>query len=463
MTVTRPIREVIEETGIPRELIHHYLREGLVPPSVRRGRYDERQVRLLTYARLLREEHGLSIPAIRALFERLSYDPDRIAILTLTESPGRRMRRFGEEECLLSDGDGSGAPVWDEAHLARCIEAGIATVSEENSQRHLSVYDRSAAALVQAGMAQGISFESFRTIAAQVRLAFDLEHEEFFHPRNDEDLFAALFVKREIVTAFVQSCLLALAEHHVMRSAGDRPRAVSALSDLVYRPSSAFEALHGIDKAIERSRLALGKSRREAAWVRFVDLLLHAGRYDEAIFSAREGCLRFKKGKALPLLLSRARLLAGERIEVEDPLLSLLEGADRLLRQGSPEGTLKAAAAIPSVVEQALSRVTGKRDRLEAKLFGGYLLAAIPSPLRQEKKGMALLREALALAEAMPSQGSLPGLRDRYKLNAAWLLIAVSDRTSPREDREAWRDIVCRLDPASEMARLAFQAIGRPR
>ena len=61
------ISEVSERTGISRELIHHYLRQGLLPKPETRAQYSEEQVRLLQQIKVLREQHHLPLEIIRGM------------------------------------------------------------------------------------------------------------------------------------------------------------------------------------------------------------------------------------------------------------------------------------------------------------------------------------------------------------------------------------------------------------
>ena len=91
---TLPIRQVVEETGVSKELIHHYLRQGLIPACQARGRYDEQQVELLRLIRRLREEHQLPLEVIRQLVSRFDQDPRAMELLLLGEPLARRLERL---------------------------------------------------------------------------------------------------------------------------------------------------------------------------------------------------------------------------------------------------------------------------------------------------------------------------------------------------------------------------------
>lgn len=65
--------ELSRQSGVPRETIHYYLREGLLPEPLRTGRtratYDERHLERLRLIRHLREERFLPIAVIRSMVQ----------------------------------------------------------------------------------------------------------------------------------------------------------------------------------------------------------------------------------------------------------------------------------------------------------------------------------------------------------------------------------------------------------
>jgi DNA-binding transcriptional MerR regulator len=67
------MRDIVRETGLPRETIHFYLAEGLLPPPTKTGRntalYGPEHVRRAQLIKSIQEEHFLPLRAIRALLE----------------------------------------------------------------------------------------------------------------------------------------------------------------------------------------------------------------------------------------------------------------------------------------------------------------------------------------------------------------------------------------------------------
>lgn len=67
------MRDLVRESGLPRETIHYYLAEGLLPPPLKTGRntalYSEDHLYRLGKIQELRERHFLPLKAIRAVLE----------------------------------------------------------------------------------------------------------------------------------------------------------------------------------------------------------------------------------------------------------------------------------------------------------------------------------------------------------------------------------------------------------
>ena len=67
------MRDIVRETGLPRETIHFYLAEGLLPPPTKTGRntalYSWEHVRRARLIKSIQEKHFLPLRAIRALLE----------------------------------------------------------------------------------------------------------------------------------------------------------------------------------------------------------------------------------------------------------------------------------------------------------------------------------------------------------------------------------------------------------
>jgi DNA-binding transcriptional MerR regulator len=472
----KKIGQVAESTGLSRELIHHYLRQGLLPPSPSRALYSEQQVRLLHLIKRLREHYGLSLELIRHVFERFEFDPDRIEPLTFVESLNHRLTRFAEDGELspgrtLAAGELAAEAGVSAERLGDYLEQGLVRPLEGD---RFSVFEANVIALCERGVALGIPFESFRTIASHIRVAFQFEHAEIFNVGWDAeaDLRRAmekLFLRREVVGGVVLSLLQALIQRHVYRTLEQQRPPDATLDDVVYRPSGVFVQRHGLGDRIERlqEKLARRATQTPERWMEVAELQLHAGHYREAAFFLERALSRWPKRGELAVLHGIALVLSGQREQGRDRL-------ERLEREHEALASLCAiyralalfldstAPGDAVVVRRLTERALEDPARLVPRLFGGWLLTALPPAFADPGRGRELLWEALRELER--GFDGIPGQRERFEINTAYLLhesIAADSNGNGTETLEDLRTRICRLDPACAFARRVYLEQGR--
>jgi DNA-binding transcriptional MerR regulator len=71
------MRDLVRESGLPRETIHFYKLQGLLPEPIKTGRntalYTQEHLERLRHIRDLQERHFLPLRAIRAIFDNTAY------------------------------------------------------------------------------------------------------------------------------------------------------------------------------------------------------------------------------------------------------------------------------------------------------------------------------------------------------------------------------------------------------
>jgi len=476
----RRIAHVVESTGLSRELIHHYLRQGLLPASPSRARYTDSQVRLLQLIRRLREDHGLPLEVIRSIFALYDFDPARLEPLILAESLGHRLTRYALRNELspsraLSAEELAAEAGVSEERLAEYHEMGLTQpLAAADGEDRYSVFDANIIALCERGVALGVPFDSFRTIASYIRVAFQLEHAEVFagswSGRSElSEVMGQLFLRREIVVNFVQNVLQALIQRHVHRSLEESDAPGTFLERVVFSPSDAFLKRHGLPARIEALQERLGPRAR--GWLDLAELQLHAGRHREAAFFLEQALERWPDREDLDALYGVALALSGQA----DEAVARLERAAAAHRELAPLCQVYLAllallrggdgGRILGLTQQALDGADAVGERraawgLTVRILGGWLLAALPPAFRRAARGEALLVDALGELSVAGELDGVPGLRERLVINAAFLL---DDRlrAAGREQagglsRAALCDQVCRLDPGSAFAERAF-------
>jgi len=494
---TQKIGEVVAHTGVSKELIHHYIREEVLPHPELRGQYTSTQVRLLHLIRTLRDAHHLPLPAIRTLFELYDFLPEKMEPLVLTEPLSARLSLLTEEGEMptgldVLDREGLLALTGLESpRLDLYLAEKLVVPLDNGEQQRFSRYDANVITLCEHGIRLGIPFESFRAVGSFTRVAFELEYGEFLKVGAlDEDAVSPahflrdVFVRNEIGMGFIQN-LLQTQMHGFLHGLLELPtQADGSLSQVVYQPSRAFLKRHGLEEALQSSRDGLSQAPDELeVWRDLTGLLIHSSLYREAGFYLEEARRKWGEHRGLVRDLGWALLCAGE----VDRGLKLLEGLlefDRvdpmtdvyvamgLYAQRAAQSDVgpvwSDGGRILVLALRALAAVDGLSwwERLEVELFGGWLLTLLVSLPRQVSRGAATLVDVLRRLESSGRpEGEMPGQFERYHLNAAYLLLEVLPRAREvrgwGEDagerlRERLSGLICRLDPGSQFAQIVF-------
>lgn len=483
------IRALAQDSGVSKELIHHYLREGLLPRPRRAGEYDLQHLRLLKLVKRLREERFLPLPVIRQLVEFHGHDPERIELVLLsgaTSTPTATAptlpaaeEHLGFEELAQR----SGAP---RELVERCRAEGLVRPVAEEGPPAYAPEDANVVSLVHRGTTMGIPFESFRTIRSYVEIAFDLERASFL-PRVQAqpdlgELAREFAARREIASGFVMNVLSTLIQAQLRRSVDEGVRQASALARSFYRPSDAFLRRHGIDAEIARLRASLGRSRDPATLARLVRLFALACRHRELVFAVEQAPAALRRRPEIARAHGWALLQLGEAARAtevltrlsatrpDDPVLLAYQGAARfatLATEPGVERTLGAMGEVVRLAESALAACKGAAapDAIEARLVAGWLLVALPAICERAGRGIEALDQVYRAAaeDARPAIEPAP-LRLRYRIASAALLcraLECPESSSPDATPpcEAFAREVLWLDPASEPALELF--VGR--
>jgi len=410
------IREVVRETGVSRELIHHYLRHGLLPPPERRAYYSQQHVLLLRLLKKLREDHHLPLDVIRTVFEIYDFDPARLEPFTLSDSLNNRLTRLTNGGDALSATFTAGELVRrmgiSPDRLREYAKAKLVHPVLQDGKEAYSLYDANIVALCDRGARLGIPLDSLRNISAYVRVAFELEHKFLFEVaahrmREEKKALGEIFVRQEIVTSLIQNLLQSLIRHRLVDLMELDRSANGSLDDVLFRPSAMFCKRHGLDRAIERAQESLSACADDLRhWAHTAQLMLHAGRYREATFFLEQALLQWPTEPRLLSLHGRALLLSGaldrgaeqlvHRGFSRDPdsldraylALALLHGS-RAAQEALASRNLALAAFLDETL--ALAEKAPWDARAEVRMIGGWVLRSASGPAQGPDRGTALL------------------------------------------------------------------------
>lgn len=471
------IKEVIRRTGLSREIIHHYLRQGLLPRSNRRGDYDQRQVRLLHLIKKLREDRHLGLDVIHRLFEAYDFDPVRMEMLIQSDSLGKRMKHLVTEGSLVTTGMLSAEELVAKAgitsqRLSEYVEKKLVIPVGNGGQERFYHYHLNVISLCERGIELGIPLDTFRTIASYVQVAFGLENRILQDvlenvQGSQKEILGELFVRQEMVVGFIQNLLQALIAQWVSDSLASDQESPANLDHVIYRPSHNFTRRYGIDRRIDSIQQALVDAPdKEQQWREAARLMIHAGRYSEAVFQMEQALQRWPGQEASRELYGRALLLSGQ----SERGIQELEDLERSSRIGALSRAFLALATLAQDASRcarhvdraiAYARDASWADRSETLMLAGWLLVVLPPAFRDEQRGLQLLLESYQeLEKTRPAPTDLPGAAERRRLNCAYLLHdCLKSSTKPDAGLptpEDLRALICRLDPGCDFAQNVF-------
>ena len=182
------MRDVVRETGLPRETIHFYLAEGLLPRPRKTGRntafYSSEHVRRAQLIKGIQEKHFLPLRAIRALLE----NEDDASLSAAQRS-------------LISELRARLGPSASAQHRQRVLLAEILKQEGIPKKEIGEFCDRGVIAIEGAGGKASVSAEDAELLRAWTRLkAIGISPERGFMPRDLEFVEEAVsrLVRREI-------------------------------------------------------------------------------------------------------------------------------------------------------------------------------------------------------------------------------------------------------------------------
>ncbi len=440
-------------SGLSRETIHFYLREGLLPRPQKGGRtvafYTDEHVQRLAAIRRLREEKFLPLAVIRRLLasprnerdvdvvsELLRLDPTSSRAEAVWPAPSADVRAEALSRGLL------GPFRRDEATVDPAEARVLAIVSEATS------LEPRARALTLADL-DACADDLARLVTREVELFFDAVLEG----ADVSSALLALRAGRPTVARFIE----AYRDLMLRRVVDEVLRAVQAGSEVIARAASvrlsasALAAL-GFERRTNELRAARSPhSVTSLAWhlagAGAIDSLaalrLPSGASDEVrvlvAYAACEGARDVERLRELERAVARAPAFAlGRILEAEASLVRALRGRSNdgsFVDQAVP-ALARLAATDPSRDAEPVARLLGFFHR-------GRIELALPAVLGRRRRGIDSLTRALAIAED-EALGIDPVARARIVLNAQ--LAIARARGEASEDDAARSSLACALE-----------------
>lgn len=209
------IRELVKRTKVRKETIHFYIREGLLPKPLKKGRnvadYDESYVERLQLIKELQDNYFLPLNVIKSILKNIKKSPERNTFLAVRREYFRPIDQFlpqeivGEEAFRKETGLGRR---W----LPKMEEWGIITPEERNGQKVYSQDDITLGKLVVEmdnigiGVRDGFDPQALQVYRDMFRDIVVLSHKYYMEALLEKlppEEFSQRMIKgREIMSAF---------------------------------------------------------------------------------------------------------------------------------------------------------------------------------------------------------------------------------------------------------------------
>ena len=200
------IRDLVQHTSVSRETVHFYIREGLLPKPLKRGRniaeYDDSYVERIRFIKELQDRHFLPLAVIKNILKKRKKSSEWQSLLNLRKEYFRPIDQFlpneisGEEPFLEATGLGR---KW----LARMEEWKIITPEVRSGQKVYSQDDIALGKLIVEmdniglGGREGFDPEALKHFRDKFREIVVMSHKYYFEGALGK-LFPEEFSKRVV-------------------------------------------------------------------------------------------------------------------------------------------------------------------------------------------------------------------------------------------------------------------------
>lgn len=483
------MRDLVDATGVHRQTIHSYLRDGLLPgpcqgAGTRNARYSAAHVDLLLLLRELRDERGLSLDSIKRAFQRAEFDPEVARRSLQGGLPPTPFIRLEAERRLTAEQVAEEAGV-DVSLVQVLVEDAVIATSASAPGEWLTAEAVDVARAAAALLEHGFSLERMVRVACTAARLASIEAQALVADAtgatNDSEPVVGRAEERHLrVTALVSAVRLTAVHDVIRRIAEVKPRTLDFAHDAIYVPSALFIRRHALQAVVAEAE---AQATRDGATpqdeLRLGRLFLGLGRYPEAEhWLGRASQLN----AALPDIwayLGLSRALAGRiakgveacRRAVElaptSARASAFLGAALALHAATTTGLAEATEVLRRALHEArVSRDKPARDAfelMEVLLARGRLFTVLPKGLKTPGEGEADLLEVLDRTEGARDEDNgfdFPGTNELYRVHALFYLgIAARDAGDGGRAAAYLRECIT-MDPTSRFAERAYELLG---
>ncbi|MEW6777450.1 MAG: MerR family transcriptional regulator, partial [Bdellovibrionota bacterium] len=359
------ISDLEERTGIPRETIHYYIRQGLLPAPFKKGLrlayYDESYVGLIDLIKKLQEERYLPLSVIRSLFLEQKYDVQELEKAFLSDLFGKSaaLKKHGIEKFI----DDIKTRSVTREYVRSLAERGILPKEAGEEEHEPSELELKLSHLCMRGEKLGFTLDQMRGMTALIEQLSDLECtsliEMLRHKETPKEFVAALKDRQAFSEEFLlyqRARLIQNAVQEFIRQA--ESTRLRGADDYFSVPSEAFRKRHKIDEQIQQLRAKADQEKDEKLYDRLGWALLFCGRHDDLLaLDDRRRNDRYK------LAVAYANALKGEvemavkwaeravKRNASDPLFLALTAGTYMMAASRSEGFIESTLWVSKALE----------------------------------------------------------------------------------------------------------------
>lgn len=474
--------ELVEASGVSRDMIKYYLRAGLLPqprkPRPNLSLYTETHLQLIGLILRVQQQTSLSLPEIAAAFGAAHYDPTTIEIELLSDKyhAGRRDFIIPFEAEIRSNVNLS-VP---QQFLEELHEHGLLdnTGPLDESQQEI-------AGLLWAASKEGVPIDFFQSAREKLQALAQLEVKALIAIQRPQLHFAevvtAVTGTDRVINRWIISEKTRIARLMFQRVIGNSEKALATVHDTIYLPSKVFrkrfrieEELASLAHAIEKrpgDRKALHAACRASLLLadfegaqRLADAALALSADDALAIACK--CLAYAMDNDLEQAQGYATSLEATQnqptIAIEARLLTLLMQAAKL---GGVSDTTELMKQAADLFRQPLTvPAEDTFDHLEASLLRARANTIFPDAINAAQQTIIELESMLEKLEANTYKAlGLPieGIRLVYQVYASFYLGQLHETVEDSEQAERYFEKVIQMDPSSNFGEMAYLKMGQ--
>lgn len=471
------ISELVEISGVSREMIKYYLRVGLLPkprkPRPNLSLYTENHLALIRLILRFQEQTKLSLIEIADVFVAAQHDASAIEIELLSDR-----FRTGKSDTIIpfdNSTDSSGSLSFPPEFIASLVAAGLLPDDLPLDQDQEQI-----AGLLWAATRDGVPLSFFAKAREKLLELADLQVKTMLAiPRpglNFDAVVGSITHVDRIINRWMISEKTGQARAKFRNILDNAETALSSVHDAIYIPSKVFcqrfniaQELSELRAQLEADPLDTDELRRAcraallfAQFDLAIDLAnaaLSINPHDD--FSVALKCLAhgmdFKLDEALLCANQLEASGCHHPLATEARLLTLLMQAAKLSGVSDTSDMLKDAAEL---FREPLSfAATNPADRYEALLLNARANTLFPDAINAEEDTVKNLLGMLAsLEDAGPGDLDLPskGTRYVYQVYACFYLAQLYQDAGEDALAREYFERVIQLDPSSNFGEIAY-------